>query len=89
MAIIRTMSEFPSLLEDICRTLEAHRLAYYLAHLAASFHRYFNMGLKNGALRVVTEDGTLTQARLLLISGVRIIIANGLGLLGVSAPEKM
>ena len=89
MAIIRTMSEFPSLLEDICETLEAHRLAYYLTHLAASFHRYFNMGSKNGALRVVTEDKTLTQARLLLISGVRIIIANGLRLLGVSAPEKM
>ena len=44
MAIIRTMSEFPALLEDICKTLEAHRLTYYLTHLAASFHRYFNMG---------------------------------------------
>ena len=89
MAIIRTMSEFPSLLEDICKSLEAHRLAYYLTHLAASFHRYFNMGSKNGAHRVVTEDKTLTQARLMLVSGVRIIIANGLRLLGVSAPEKM
>ena len=78
LAIIRTMSEFPSLLEDICRTLEAHRLTYYLTHLAASFHRYFNMGSKNGELRVITEDRTLTQARLVLVSGVRIIIANGL-----------
>ena len=89
MAIIRTMSEFPALLEDICKTLEAHRLVYYLTHLAASFHRYFNMGSKNGSLRVVTEDKTLTQARLMLVSGVKIIIANGLKLLGVSAPEKM
>jgi len=89
MAIIRTMSEFPSLLEDICRTLEAHRLTYYLTNLAASFHRYFNLGSKNGELRVITEDRTLTQARLMLVSGVKIIIANGLRLLGVSAPEKM
>ncbi|MCF8128500.1 MAG: arginine--tRNA ligase [Deltaproteobacteria bacterium] len=89
MAIIRTMSEFPSLLEDICRTLEAHRLTYYLTHLAASFHRYFNLGSKNGELRVITEDRRLTQARLVLVSGIRIIIANGLRLLGVSAPEKM
>lgn len=89
MALIRTMSEFPLLLEDICKTLEAHHLTYYLTHLAASFHRYFNMGSKNGELRVVTEDKTLTQARLALISGVKIVIANGLKLLGVSAPEKM
>ena len=89
MAIIRTMSEFPALLEDVCKTLEAHRLTYYLTHLAASFHRYFNMGLKNSERRVVTEDKTLTQARLILISGVKIVIANGLRLLGVSAPEKM
>ncbi|MBW2708213.1 MAG: arginine--tRNA ligase [Deltaproteobacteria bacterium] len=89
LALIRTLSEFPLLLEDICKTLEAHHLTYYLTHVAASFHRYFNMGSKNGALRVVTEDKTLTQARLMLVSGVRIIIANGLKLLGVSAPKKM
>jgi arginyl-tRNA synthetase len=90
MAIIRTLSEFPALLlEDISKTLEAHRLTYYLTHLAASFHRYFNMGSKTAELRVVTENKTLTQARLSLVSGVRIVIANGLRLLGVSAPEKM
>ena len=89
MTLIRAMSEFPSLLEDICKTLEAHRLTYYLTHLAASFHRYFNMGSKNAELRVVTEDKTLTRARLILVSGVKIVIANGLKLLGVSAPEKM
>ena len=89
MALIRIMSEFPSLLEDIAKSLEAHRLTYYLTHLAASFHRYFNMGSKKAELRVVTEDKTLTQARLILISGVKIVIANGLELLGVSAPEKM
>ena len=89
LALIRTLSEFPPLLEDICGTFEAHRLTYYLTHLAASFHRYFNMGSKNGNLRVVTEDRTLTQARLILVSGIRTTIANGLKLLGVSAPERM
>ena len=89
MALIRTLSEFPSLLEDISKTLEAHRLTYYLTHLAASFHRYFNMGSKKAELRVVTEDKNLTRARLILVSGVKIVIANGLKLLGVSAPEKM
>ncbi len=88
-AIIRTMSEFPALLKDICKTFEAHRLTYYLTHLAASFHRYFNLGLKNADQRVISENIPLTRARLILVSGVKIVIKNGLGLLGVSAPEKM
>ena len=89
MALLRRMAEFPSLLEDICKTLEPHRLTYYLTDLAASFHRYFNLGTKIPANRVISDDRTLSQARLILVGAIRIIIANGLKLLGISAPEKM
>ena len=89
MSLIRTMSEFPSLVEDIARTLEPHRLTYYLGVLAASFHRYFNLGTKAAEHRIVTENKPLSQARLFLAEAVRTVIANGLSLLGVSAPEKM
>jgi arginyl-tRNA synthetase len=89
LLLIRFMTEFPSLLEDIARTLEPHRLTYYLTELAASFHRYFNVGIKNPEHRILTQDKELSQARLLLVESVRIIIATGLGLLGISAPEKM
>lgn len=89
MALIRQMAEFPSLLEDISRTLEPHRLTYYLTHLAASFHRYFNLGTKVPANRIVTTDERLSHARLFLADAVRIVIANGLTLLGISTPEKM
>ena len=89
MALIRQMAQFPSLLEDISRTPEPHRLTYYLTHLAASFHRYFNLGTKVPAHRIVTTDERISHARLFLADAVRIVIANGLTLMGISTPEKM
>ena len=89
MALIRTMAEFPSVLENIFRTREPHRLTYYLTDLAASFHRYFNLGTKTPDHRIVTYKKNLSQARLFLADAIRVVIANGLRLLGVSAPEKM
>jgi arginyl-tRNA synthetase len=88
-ALIKHMAEFPSLLEDICGTLEPHRLTYYLTELAASFHKYFNLGNRVPDHRIVCQDRVLSQARLFLAEGVRIIIANGLRLMGISAPERM
>jgi arginyl-tRNA synthetase len=88
MALIRQMAEFPPLLQEICRTFEPHRLTYYLYNLAASFHRYFNLGTKYPEYRIVGQNEA-SPARLLLADGVRTVIANGLRLLGVSTPEKM
>jgi arginyl-tRNA synthetase len=87
--IIRLLEEFPSLLEDICLSFEAHRLTYYLTELAAQFHRYFNLGTKISENRIVTSERELTQARLVLAEGVKIVINTGLNLLGVNAPERM
>jgi arginyl-tRNA synthetase len=89
MALIRNMAEFPPLLEDACGKLEPHRLTYYLADLAGLFHKYFNMGTKNGAYRVINADAELSRARLFLADALRIVLKNGLGLLGITAPEKM
>ncbi|MBW2203527.1 MAG: arginine--tRNA ligase, partial [Deltaproteobacteria bacterium] len=89
LAFIRAMAGFPSLLKEICVTLEPHRLTYYLTDLAALFHRYFNLGTKISDHRIITGDKVLTQARLFLAEGVRTVIANGLNLLGIEAPEKM
>jgi arginyl-tRNA synthetase len=89
MNLIQSMAEFPSLLNEICVSFEAHRLTYYLTDLAAQFHKYFNLGLKTSENRIVTGDIALSQARLVLADAVRIIIRTGLDLLGVSAPEKM
>jgi arginyl-tRNA synthetase len=89
MALIKQMAAFPSLIEDICTRLEPHRLTYYLAELAALFHKYFNLGTKIPDHRIVSPDLRLSQARLFLVDGVRIVIAGGLDLLGIKAPERM
>jgi len=89
VALIRYLEGFTELLESICSSFEAHRLTYYLTDLAANFHRYFNLGIKDGSNRIITDDLNLTKARLALVAGVRTVIRNGLNLLGVSAPEKM
>jgi arginyl-tRNA synthetase len=87
--LIRYLEGFTELLESICKSFEAHRLTYFLTDLAANFHRYFNLGIKDGSNRIITDNISLTKARLALVAGVRIVIKNGLNLLGVSAPEKM
>jgi arginyl-tRNA synthetase len=89
LALIRFMADFPNQLEDIARTLEPHRLTYYLAELASLFHKYFNLGTKESEKRIVSEDHALSRARLCLIEGLRIVLSNGLRLLGIHAPERM
>jgi arginyl-tRNA synthetase len=89
LALIRLMAEFPSLLEDVSRAMEPHRLTYYLAELASLFHKYFNLGTKEPDKRIVGAERAVSQARLCLAEGVRTVIANGLDLLGIRAPERM
>jgi arginyl-tRNA synthetase len=89
MALIRIMAQFPSLLEDMARKSEPHRLTYYLTDLASMFHKYFNLGTKEPAKRIVGADRSLSEARLFLAEAVRTVVQNGLSLLGISAPERM
>ncbi len=89
MTLIRLMAEFPPLLEEISRNLEPHRLTYYLTELASAFHRYFNVGTKNPGCRIVTDDRELSHARLLLSEAVKRVLAIGLDLMGIHAPERM
>ncbi|MGM0662866.1 MAG: arginine--tRNA ligase [Thermodesulfobacteriota bacterium] len=89
MAIIRLLAKFPSLLREVCQAYEPHRVPHYLTELAASFHKYFNLGTKIPDYRIVTKDIRRTQARLCLAEGIRTVLMNGLTLLGVQAPERM
>ena len=65
------------------RTLEPYRLVPYLMDLAGTFHKFYTEN------RVITEDESLTRARLMLVESVQSVLRSGLGLLGVSAPLKM
>ncbi len=82
-AIMRVLSRFPDVVEGAARALEPHRLTYYLQELASCFHGYYNR------FRVLVEDEALRNARFALCEAVRLVIAEGLRLLGVSAPEVM
>jgi arginyl-tRNA synthetase len=72
------------------RACEPHRVAVYLSELAAQLHGYHHLGTHAPAFRIVRPDEpALARARLGLARGVAQVVRNGLGLLGISAPESM
>ena len=83
MELIQTLSKFPELVEAAARGQEPHQVAYYLRDLATDFHAYYN------AHPFLSSEPDVRLARLGLVDATRQVIANGLALLGVSAPEKM
>lgn len=83
LALIKMMSRYPEMIEGAVRSLEPHRITFYLNEIAGIFHSYYN---KN---KVISDDNNLTAARLFFVKTIRIILKNALAILGVSAPEKM
>jgi len=83
MALMRTLSRFPESIEAAARLRSPHLIAHYLHSLATELHSYYN------AHQFLVEDENLRNARLNLVMATRIVIARGLELLGVSAPEEM
>jgi len=83
MEILRILRQFPLVVIISANSLEPYVVLQYLQDLAAAFHSFYNKH------RVVCDDPDLSRARLVLVNCVRIVLANGLGLLGVSLPKKM
>lgn len=83
MLLMKHIARFPDVLESAARTLEPHRLTFYLLAIAGDFHKYYNEH------RVVSEDPEMTNARLLLVGAVHVVIKKALRLIGVTAPAKM
>jgi arginyl-tRNA synthetase len=77
------LQEYPDVIAEAAKDFAPHAVAFYLRELAAEFHSYYN------AERILVDDEALRAARLALCAAVRQTLANGLSLLGVSAPEKM
>ncbi len=82
-ALLTLLARYPETVERAARMREPHQLTHYLRELAAQFHTYYN------AHTFLVEDDQLRDARLNLIEAVRQAIANGLGLLDVTAPRSM
>ena len=83
LELLRTLSRYPEVVASAAASLEPHQVAYYLRDLATDFHTYYN------AHPFLASENDLRLARLGLIDATRQVIANGLDLLGVSAPESM
>jgi arginyl-tRNA synthetase len=85
--LLRALAEFARVVASAATLREPHRVARYLEETAGTFHRFYD------ACRVLPqgdeEPGDIHSARLLLVAATRQVLANGLGLLGVSAPERM
>jgi arginyl-tRNA synthetase len=81
--LLKALAAWPDLVETAALGLEPHRVIFFMQDVAAQFHSYYNKH------RVISEDPDLSRARLWLAEGIRIILRNGLHLIGVNAPETM
>jgi arginyl-tRNA synthetase len=88
--LIKRIAAFPVVVEGAARAHEPHRVAFYLYDLAAAFHGQWTRGNDLPHLRFIqSSDGSLTAARLALIEANAKVLASGLALLGVHAPDEM
>ena len=88
--LIKKLAAFPHVVEGAARAHEPHRLAFYLHDLASAFHAQWTKGNESPHLRFIqVDDGTLTTARLALIRANAQVLASGLSIIGVHAPEEM
>ena len=90
LALMRQIALYPRILSGAASTHEPHRIAFYLFDLASEFHALWTLGNASPHLRfIIQNDRQLTEARLVLVQGVATVLASGLALLGVEAPNEM
>ena len=90
LGVLRKLAEWPRLVETAARTNEPHRVAFYLYELAGDFHGLWNKGNEVTSLRFIQDDDAATsQAKIALARATAIVIAAGLGILGVTPAEEM
>ena len=90
ISILRRIALYPRLVEAAAQAHEPHRVAFYLYELASEFHAHWTLGNDSPHLRFIIEnDPDTTMARLALVQGIVTVLASGLALLGVEAPEEM
>jgi len=90
LELIAKLAEWPKVVDAAAETHEPHRIAFYLHELASSLHGHWNKGYESPHLRFIQSGNLkLTLARLALVRAVSLVLASGLSILGVNAPEEM
>ena len=88
--LVKLIAQYPRVIEAAAGAHEPHRVAFYLHELASNLHAHWTRGKEQPQLRFVNEERRdLTSARLALVTAVTLVLAAGLGILGVSAPDEM
>ena len=83
IALIKRLLNFPDIVNEAADNFAPHKVAFYLQGLASEFHAYYK------STKILVEDDTIVNGRLVLLSSIKIVLMNGLNLLGVSSPDKM
>ena len=83
ISLIKVLIEFPEVMSTALKNLEPQGIANYLHHMSTEFHKFY------ASCRVITDEQHLSTARLNLITAVKIVLGNGLGVLGISTPKRM
>jgi arginyl-tRNA synthetase len=90
LKLARTIAEWPRLVEIAAKGFEPHRIAFYLYDLAGDFHALWNRGNDDGSLRFLQEgDPDTSRAKIALLRATAVVIAGGLGILGVTPANEM
>jgi arginyl-tRNA synthetase len=86
--LVRRIAAFPDVLSGAALAYEPHRVAFWLQETIAAFHSWYTQGKRTGE-RVIGDDPRRTAARLFLCRALKQVLANGLAVLGVAAPDRM
>lgn len=90
LALMRRLALYPRMIESAATAHEPHRIAFYLYDLASEFHALWTKGANSPHLRfIINNDAEITRARLAMVQGVVSVLASGLAVLGVHAPDEM
>jgi arginyl-tRNA synthetase len=90
LSLLRKLAVYPRTVEAAAAAHEPHRIAFYLYDLASDFHALWTKGRDLPYLRfIIKDDAEMTKARLAMVQGVVTVLASGLGVLGVGAPNEM
>jgi len=88
-AVARRLLEYPEHVVRVAHACEPHVMCHYLLELAGEFSRWYTAGNSDASLRVLVDDAGVRDARLALVEAVQRVLAQGLGLLGLAAPDQM
>jgi arginyl-tRNA synthetase len=87
--MIKSLLDFPEVVDGAARNREPHRMTAYLEELANHLNSWYHAGTRDPELRVLGVEEQVTKARLVLIRAAEVVLRNGLALLGIDAPEQM